>query len=446
MTTPTVPQRTGARPTDGRPRRVDLAMARAHLRLGSLALARAELETLAGLATLDGPGLVDLAEVRWRTGDLPGAGEAAAVALETGADEPVALLIAAEAASADGRPSEARRLARLAMLRLDGQIDRVFAGMPRSPVWPPDAAEPPPTAATMFHRDNDEEVALAAIRRGAAKVQDGGAVPTAASSRPVTEPSSDGADAADGPGGPLTLGFWDTGSGESPPAETPDPDEAFQAGRAALMSGSSEEAAFRFGLAIRFAPALAPAVLEATEGARSVPLIMVRGDAYRLVGHESEARQAYTLAALGGPPERRRRPRTEQRPDQPAGAPDPGPLAAVQPDPAPGGDACRFAGRGGSDCRSHCPDAGRGRGRPVDAHAAQCRDADTDAAAATPDANAAAATTLRRPLQPRRRPSGPGGVRKAAIAAGATASIRGNGEIDAPDPNERAAADVAPEG
>jgi hypothetical protein len=95
----------------------------------------------------------------------------------------------------------------------------------------------------------------------------------------------------------------------------PDPDEAFHAGRAALVAGAVEEAAFRFSLALRFAPALAPAVLEAVDGARSVPLIMVRGDAYRLVGHEAEARQAYALAAQGGPPERRRRPRTEQKPD-----------------------------------------------------------------------------------------------------------------------------------
>ena len=45
--------------------------------MGSLALARAELESLAGRGMLDEPALLDLAEVRWRTGDLAGAGEAA---------------------------------------------------------------------------------------------------------------------------------------------------------------------------------------------------------------------------------------------------------------------------------------------------------------------------------------------------------------------------------
>ena len=316
MTTPTLPAPSEARSADGRPRRVDLALARAHLRLGSLALARTELETLAGLGALDAPGLVDLAEVRWRTGDLPGAGEAAVVALDAGADDPVALVIAAEAASADGRPGEARRLATLAMSRLRGRIDRVFAGMPRSAVWPPDAAEPPPTAGTLFHRDTDDDSSVAALRRATAKAS----ATTAAGGSAVAGASpQDGSNSTtgvgDSPAGPLTLGFWDADSGVPATGDMPDPDEAFHAGRAALVAGAVEEAAFRFSLALRFAPALAPAVLEAVDGARSVPLIMVRGDAYRLVGHESEARQAYALAAQGGPPERRRRPRTEQKPD-----------------------------------------------------------------------------------------------------------------------------------
>jgi hypothetical protein len=75
-------------------RPIDLALARTHLRLGSLALARAELETLAGVGELDGAGQVDLAEARWRTGDLGRAGEAAVVALATVGDESLALVIA----------------------------------------------------------------------------------------------------------------------------------------------------------------------------------------------------------------------------------------------------------------------------------------------------------------------------------------------------------------
>jgi hypothetical protein len=58
-------------------RDIDLVVARLHVRLGSLQLARAELEEMAGKGTLDDEGLLDLAEARWRTGDLAGAGEAA---------------------------------------------------------------------------------------------------------------------------------------------------------------------------------------------------------------------------------------------------------------------------------------------------------------------------------------------------------------------------------
>ncbi len=126
-----------------------LLLAHLHLRLGSLALARAELETLAGRDALDDTGLVDLAEARWRTGDVAGAGEAAAVILGDGDDGPlVALVVAAEAALLRGRPSEARRYAAKAVTAAGGNVDAVFAGMPRGPVWPVDKltlAQPAPT-------------------------------------------------------------------------------------------------------------------------------------------------------------------------------------------------------------------------------------------------------------------------------------------------------------
>src|SRR6476659_9079951 len=86
------------------------------------------------------------------------------------------------------------------------------------------------------------------------------------------------------------------------------------AGRTALVAGALDQAALHFGLALRVAPALAPAVLEATEGARSAGLSMVRGDAYRLAGHETSAKQAYAMAARGGPPERRSRARKKAEP------------------------------------------------------------------------------------------------------------------------------------
>ena len=272
-------------------RPVELAVARAHLRLGSLALARAELEIFAGQGVLDTPGLVDLAEVRWRTGDLTGAGEAATTALGAGAADPIALAIAAEAAAALGRPNEARRLASKAMERVAGPIDDLFAGMPRSGVWPADPAEPPPTAGTMFHHETTEN------RSRRAGDADSG---LAAARAPVADERPDSIAPAS-----LTLGFWDGDGSEAARNELPDPAGELDAGRAALAAGSLDDAVLRFALALRLAPALAPAILEATDGLRGPAVNIARGDAYRLVGLESEARRAYAAAAWSGARDRR---------------------------------------------------------------------------------------------------------------------------------------------
>src|SRR4029079_17399107 len=109
-----------------------LTLARVHLRLGNLALARAELEILGREGALDGPAQVDLAEARWRSGDLAAAGTAATAALEAGEDGAMLLAIAAEAAAALGRPNEARRLATRALELVGGPVDGLFSGMPRS--------------------------------------------------------------------------------------------------------------------------------------------------------------------------------------------------------------------------------------------------------------------------------------------------------------------------
>lgn len=269
-------------------------LAHAHLRLGLLALARTELETLAEMGKLDPAGLVDLAEVRWRTGDLGGAGEAAALALRGDEEFPIALLIAAEAAAALGRPSEARRLASRAMATATGSIDAIFAGMLRSAAWPPDADEPPPTAPTLFDR--------APELRGR----------TEGSGSAIDEPVPATVAAVAEPAGPMTLGLWEDGVAEKPGSrDVPDAALELEAGRAALVAGVLDEAALRFGIALRFAPALAPAVLEATAGARVPSLSIVRGDAYRLAGYETEAREAYLVAAHGGLPERRWRTRVK---------------------------------------------------------------------------------------------------------------------------------------
>ena len=138
-------------PHDGRHDRVDAASARPGPRAGPppprLAVPRrAELETLAGRDMLDAEGVVDLAEARWRTGDIAGAGEAAAVVLDDDDGPVLALVVAAEAAAARGRPTEARRLAARRWRPPTAPSMRIFAGMPRSPAWPPDPAAPPPVA------------------------------------------------------------------------------------------------------------------------------------------------------------------------------------------------------------------------------------------------------------------------------------------------------------
>lgn len=244
-----------------RERDIDLVVARLHLRLGSLQLARAELEEMAGKGILDDEGLIDLAEARWRTGDLAGAGEAADVAIGAGNEAVVALVIAAEATAAAGRPAEARRLASRALEMADLSVTDVFAGMPRSSIWPiepgtPTVAEP-----------------LFAAEGSAAAATTGAAV----SHSP---------------------GLWDDATAE---VDLPDPAEALEAGRAALTDGRIAAGALQLSLVLRLAPALAPAVLEMLATFDAPELALVKGDAYRLVGHERDARLAFADAAASIP-------------------------------------------------------------------------------------------------------------------------------------------------
>ena len=279
----------------------DLVLARLHLRLGSLSLARAELETLAGKDMLDAEGVIDLAEARWRTGDITGAGEAAALVIDDDDGPLLALVVAAEAAAARGRPTEARRLAAKALAAANGSIDAIFAGMPRSPAWPPDPAAPPPSPTTMF--DQPHPGRGASGRGGRA-------------SRPE-RPSAVIADAEvieTGPGESEEggAGLWDEHLAAAAEAEAetqaaidatlPTGDEALDFGRDALGSGDIEAAALQLALVLRIAPALAPAVLDLIGDRHEPALAFVRGDAYRLVGRELDARRAYADAARPAPP------------------------------------------------------------------------------------------------------------------------------------------------
>jgi tetratricopeptide (TPR) repeat protein len=222
-------------------RAISLRLARLHLRMGLLALARAELEANAGRGSLDELALLDLAEARWRTGDTAGAGEAANAAIGRGAEDPLAYVIAAEAIAGVGRPAEARRLAARALEGGGLSLDEVFAGLPRSLIWPGEAPiaddAPPPAGHRTRAVDDDESPASAAAA------------------------------------------------------------EAFAGGRAALAAGNVALASLRLGVAIRLEPKFAQGVLTAIGGRAAEPyLALVAGDALRLLGREHEALAAFDRA------------------------------------------------------------------------------------------------------------------------------------------------------
>jgi hypothetical protein len=245
------PLPSSAQSRDGQPGHVgggrdpDLVLAGLHLRLGALGLARAELEGFAGAGRLDPPALADLAEVRWRTGDLVGAGEAASVALESGDARVSTYVIAAEAMAKVGRPGEARRLASHALEASGGSVGDTFAGMPRSSVWPTDA------------------------------------------------PGSDGPVDAVAPGGSAIA----PGRGAEAAMDIlPEPGDSMEAARTALARGDAGTAALHLAIALRVAPGVAPDVVTLLAGVDDPAAALVRGDAYRLVGHERDAHASFAAA------------------------------------------------------------------------------------------------------------------------------------------------------
>ena len=91
---------------------------------------------MAGAGTLDVPAMADLAEARWRSGDLEGAAEAARAHQASGGAEPMAALILAEDLMRAGQAADARRYAEYVLARTGGATDQLFAQEPRGAVWP----------------------------------------------------------------------------------------------------------------------------------------------------------------------------------------------------------------------------------------------------------------------------------------------------------------------
>jgi len=85
-------------------------------------------------------------------------------------------------------------------------------------------------------------------------------------------------------------------------ASLPSGEEALDTGRQLLESVDTGGAALQLALVLRIAPALAPAVIDVIGDRHDPGLAFVRGDAYRLVGRELDARRAYADAARPSDP------------------------------------------------------------------------------------------------------------------------------------------------
>jgi hypothetical protein len=285
----------------------DSRLARVHLRGGLLPLARAALEGMAGAGTLDRDAMADLAEVRWRSGDLEGAAVAARAHQASGGDEPLAALIIAEDMARSGREADANPVAGSLYERVGGAVDVLFALEPRSPIWPaddegwmPDGAADPGRWGLLV---GGSEVA-------APTAETWQLVPLVQPVVPLAPPSAAAAPAGRGalgqPGGATSTGAVVMGgrlAGEE--LETID---------RALAAGDVAAATARLSVLLRLDPALGPIILSSADraaaaapaGSRDLSAIhLVRGDAYRSLGRDTEAAAAYQAAhqALAeGPP------------------------------------------------------------------------------------------------------------------------------------------------
>jgi hypothetical protein len=290
----------------------DVRVARVHLRLGQLTLARAELEDLLRRDALDGHAMAALAEARWRTGDAAGAAEAAFTHLGAGGSDDVALCIAAEAAASEGRATEARALMDRLPAADAATLDALFAGMPRRAFWP---------AGPVDRSDLDE------LRRGAGRAPGPSNGPRAAGAAGAPDGTTGiGPDATPdirsvpGPRAVIeaTSGAdWDAAarpgveSGQAHAGRATldlpihrgrrlkgqlDPQVEIVRARAELES-RSERAFLRLALVLRHDPTFAPAVLELLRLRREPSAALVRGDAQRLLGRHLEAEAAFDSAA-----------------------------------------------------------------------------------------------------------------------------------------------------
>ena len=319
--------------------------ARLHLRTGSLLQARSEFEALAARGLLDVPAILELAEVRWRTGDLMGAGIAAEIYIEAGGEEALGFLVAAEAAAAEDRGVEARQRAGRALERSVPNLEVFFAGVPRRMSWPESSWMAPaaiqievpafaaaPAAAPAIAAETPVEAPEGSLW---AQPEDGTIAPEAvapqepavapeavAPQEPAVAPEVEAAAVAEPAVAPeavappepagapdlATATVVPVSAAELAPApeavpESPVPaaanawDGEVQAGAENLDAGDALLAALHFAVALRMSPESAQAVLDGIGARGDLALELVRGDALRLLGNESDAGQAYASVA-----------------------------------------------------------------------------------------------------------------------------------------------------
>lgn len=274
-------------------------------------LARAALEQMAGAGTLDREALADLAEVRWRSGDLEGAAEAARAHLASGGVEPMAHVVLAEDLHRRGHEHEAHQHAASVIARVGGAIDMLFAGEPRGDLWPP------PDDGWMDRRSDWPGCCGLLVGGGEVASPD----PQTWTPVPLAPPAMAAPQASFAPVGQAPM----AGLAAAPSVARPSPIAAavmsgraagdeLQAAERALVEGRLPAAAERLALLLRQDQALAPVILTIASGAATsaapgspglASMHLLRGDAYRVLGRETEADTAFRearQALASGPP------------------------------------------------------------------------------------------------------------------------------------------------
>ncbi|MEO8208891.1 MAG: hypothetical protein ABI598_07625 [Chloroflexota bacterium] len=239
-------------PTSPLGEETELRLTAIHLRLGSLLLARAELESLAARGLLNADGLADLAELRWRAGDLEGAGAMAAAHLASGGNRPIARVVLAESDAVAGRMDEAANHVETLGDVGASAFASLFAGMPLRGPWPIIGSGP-------LTGMPGDAAALGA--------EEPGADPGAAGKAPAALPEA---------GEVLARAGVDLRSRD----------------RLRHVAGID-----RLALVLRLDPRLAEEVVETLGRRREPAAHLVRGDALRIMGRGYEAEVAYGAAA-----------------------------------------------------------------------------------------------------------------------------------------------------